>query len=546
MLEAGADDYVKKPVIPRVLLARVRALLRRRDGSFHNRPEPEEDEKNSCLHFGKLEITKSSRRVSLQDKEIELSTKEFELLWYLAENAGKIISREILYPALKGYDYDGLDRSMDVTVSRLRKKMGDNTRSPFRIKQVNEYVTNLFKGPCYVMMKYLEHIAEDEIPDAIAALQKEFGFQLKAVKIKNPEFSASEIDALENGEILLHNQATIFYKRINHTHWAIAMGPIKDFEEATSLWQFKLAAWFTILSIIAVLSFIWIFPFWRNLKKIMNAAEHFGAGRFDARAEVGKRSLLRTLAEAFNNMAEKTADLIQSQKLLVNAVSHEFRTPVSRVRFRLGMLENSVNKQDWKRYITGISEDIDDLESLVSELLTYASFDQKAEYIHFEIIHIGNWLVDIVKKLSPFTAGKKVVLDLEKAPEELTGDSRFLGRALENLILNGIKYANSQVIIKAEKKRGETVISVSDDGPGIPDEYLAKVFEPFVRLDKSRNRDTGGYGLGLAIVKQIVERHGGEVSAQQSKFVPPELPGNSTKYRALFFKGRAQKDRFNW
>ncbi len=134
-LEAGADDYVKKPVIPRVLLARARALLRRRHGSFH-RSESEGDEKNTYLHFGKLEITRSSRRIILQDEEIELSTGEFDLLWYLAKNAGKIVSREVLYLELKGYDYDGLDRSMDVAVSRLRKKMGDNTRSPFRIKTV--------------------------------------------------------------------------------------------------------------------------------------------------------------------------------------------------------------------------------------------------------------------------------------------------------------------------------------------------------------------------------------------------------------------------
>ncbi len=385
--------------------------------------------------------------------------------------------------------------------------------SGFLERQVNEYVTSLFKGPCYVTMKYLEHVAEDEIPDAIVALQKEFGFQLEAVKIKNSEFSASEINTLKNGEILLDKQVSVLYKRINNTHWALAVGPIKDFEEATSLWKFKIVAWLTVIFTSAVLSIIWLFPFWRNLKKIMDAAEHFGSGRFDARAKVGKRSQLRQLAEVFNNMAEKIADLIQSQKLLVNAVSHELRTPVARMRFSLDMLDNSAGKQDRKRYITGISEDIDELESLVSELLTYASFDQKAEFIHFETIHAGNWLANLVKKLSSFAAGKEVVLDLAKAPEEFTGDSRFLGRALENLILNGIKYADSQVIIRAEKKRGETVISVSDDGPGIPAEYREKVFEPFVRLDQSRNRDTGGYGLGLAIVKQIVERHGGKVFA---------------------------------
>jgi DNA-binding response OmpR family regulator len=132
-LEAGADDYVKKPIMPRVLLARIRALLRRSSIVFQ---EDQKCEENVVLIFGKLEIIKNSRRVKFKNEEIELSTGEFDLLWYLAENAGKIISREVLYLELKGYDYDGLDRSMDVAVSRVRKKMGDNPRSPFRIKTV--------------------------------------------------------------------------------------------------------------------------------------------------------------------------------------------------------------------------------------------------------------------------------------------------------------------------------------------------------------------------------------------------------------------------
>jgi DNA-binding response OmpR family regulator len=135
-LEAGADDYVKKPVMPRVLLARVRAVLRRTSMVFQEDQKSPENGENTVLSFGKLEIIKSSRRVKFKNEEIDLSTGEFDLLWHLAKNSGEIISREVLYLELKGYDYDGLDRSMDVAVSRVRKKMGDNPRSPFRIKTV--------------------------------------------------------------------------------------------------------------------------------------------------------------------------------------------------------------------------------------------------------------------------------------------------------------------------------------------------------------------------------------------------------------------------
>ena len=134
-LESGADDYVKKPVIPRILLARIRALLRRKNSCLDTNQLSEKISEDH-LEFGALIIENASRRVRLDNEEIILPTSEYDLLWYLAKNSGKIISREELYLELKGYDYDGLDRGMDMAVSRLRKKMGDNTKSPFRIKTV--------------------------------------------------------------------------------------------------------------------------------------------------------------------------------------------------------------------------------------------------------------------------------------------------------------------------------------------------------------------------------------------------------------------------
>ena len=136
-LEIGADDYVKKPVEPRVLLARIRALMRRCDKSpINNMSTDEQPHRLDVLEFGVLRINRSSHAVSLAGRNIVLTTNEFELLWLLAVNAGTVVSRETLYTNLRGIEYDGLDRSMDVMVSRLRKKLGDGAASPHRIKTI--------------------------------------------------------------------------------------------------------------------------------------------------------------------------------------------------------------------------------------------------------------------------------------------------------------------------------------------------------------------------------------------------------------------------
>jgi two-component system response regulator RstA len=133
-LELGADDYVKKPVEPRVLLARIRALLRRNGSSGMSNEAP--DDGDGQLVFGPLRICRFSRTAALAEQALELTTREFDLLWILACNAGRIMSREEILHELRGIDYDGLDRSVDIAVSRLRKKLDDDTADPRRIKTI--------------------------------------------------------------------------------------------------------------------------------------------------------------------------------------------------------------------------------------------------------------------------------------------------------------------------------------------------------------------------------------------------------------------------
>ena len=130
-LELGADDYIAKPVQPRLLLARIKALLRRAPGA----PNSDEAERAE-LAFGSFHISQATRSAQLAGEAIDLTTAEFDLLWLLANHAGNILSRDDLLLQLRGIGFDGLDRSIDARISRLRRKLGDDPENPTRIKTV--------------------------------------------------------------------------------------------------------------------------------------------------------------------------------------------------------------------------------------------------------------------------------------------------------------------------------------------------------------------------------------------------------------------------
>ena len=133
-LEMGADDYVTKPVQPRVLLARIRALLRR--FPLQGGTQGAQDKELTEFSYGGFKISAAAREAWLHNEIVDLTTNEFELLWLLASNPGEIYTRDTILENLRGIDYDGIDRSVDIRISRLRKKLGDDTSHPFRIKTI--------------------------------------------------------------------------------------------------------------------------------------------------------------------------------------------------------------------------------------------------------------------------------------------------------------------------------------------------------------------------------------------------------------------------
>lgn len=134
-LELGADDYLIKPIEPHVLLARIKALLRR-SHYFNPATETKTCDESLQLSFGKLLIDSHAQSVAFDQQAVNLTTREFQLLWLLASQAGHIVSRDVIMNDIRGLDYDGLDRSIDVRISKLRKKLGDSSEQPQRIKTV--------------------------------------------------------------------------------------------------------------------------------------------------------------------------------------------------------------------------------------------------------------------------------------------------------------------------------------------------------------------------------------------------------------------------
>ena len=291
------------------------------------------------------------------------------------------------------------------------------------------------------------------------------------------------------------------------------MGPMFLFDWAP--FELSLIVSAISLLIITAASYFIIHPLEKKIRTVEQAVRHIRAGDLSARADVPGRDEVSQLASAFNSMAEHIQRLIDSQRELTRAVSHELRTPVARIRFAMEMLADTEDAEGRYEQLAHLDRDIDELNKLIDEILTYAKLEQGTPTLRFESVDLAEVLRQVARETEALGVSARVEVGAETVTAE--AEKRYLHRVLQNLAGNAVRYANGRIRLSAGSDDGWVFVAVEDDGPGIPEKDREKVFEPFTRLDDSRTRASGGYGLGLSIVARIAFWFGGRVRVEQSQ-----------------------------
>jgi signal transduction histidine kinase len=269
--------------------------------------------------------------------------------------------------------------------------------------------------------------------------------------------------------------------------------------------------WSVEFLIVAVLLFFWVRPFWRDLAQLRAAADAVGSGHFTPALSLKRGSALRPLAEAMQAMAGRIGELLQSHRTLTSAISHELRTPLARLRFSQSLAREEPGVAEKDRYLAQMDRDIAEMDELTSELLDYARLERGTPALELQTVPAGAWLEDVLAESGERSRESAPArLEMDVALDELRCEPRYMGRAVANLVRNAMQHARSSVRVCVASDQSRTVVHVDDDGCGVPGPDRERLFEPFVRLDRSRDRASGGFGMGLAIVRQVARWHGGD------------------------------------
>jgi len=290
---------------------------------------------------------------------------------------------------------------------------------------------------------------------------------------------------------------------------AIRLGPFEPAHESLMVRFLPVLFYASILLIVG----LWLRPLLRDLRVLTVASQKFATDYREPLNTASSTTQLTSLARNLDDMSARVSQLIQSQKEMTAALSHEMRTPLARVRFAAAVLEGEV-EEPLRAQLRAVNADVQQIDDLISDMLDYARLDHPGLRMSCQSVPLAPWLRQVMASCPPHERSVNTVQcdGLESAWME----PRLMELALSNLMANALRYAKQKVEVTVMRDKDLYRLVVEDDGEGIPESERATIFRAFTRLDTSRNRDTGGFGLGLAIVARIAALHRGRVVAEAS------------------------------
>ena len=348
------------------------------------------------------------------------------------------------------------------------------------------------------------------LQEVVDELQPYFGYSIEILPI-DIALPHSVSHELKNLGFSYDSDKEVVYIDLNDGN-LLQLGPIvmRDILQSNTM---SLSVFLIIWALFSAIIFFILIYFafsavWKDLVNIRQTAEQLGLGNLKARTENVKGWLFKPLANVLNNMGTHIEHLVSTNQTISHAMAHELRTPLARMRFELSMLEESNDEQEKLLLQKGMSDDINELETLISASLNYFKMQQSNIELNLTQVSLKQWGEKVCQSLALF---KPKGFELTCNSQDVLAiiDTNLAETIVKNLLLNAFKYATHKAVLNITKQKNSVIIEIDDDGPGIPFEAREKIFMPFARLDTSRTRSTGGYGLGLAYVKLMAEFHNG-------------------------------------
>ncbi len=290
--------------------------------------------------------------------------------------------------------------------------------------------------------------------------------------------------------------------------------PLSERIPGDLLWTLKLGTIFSAIICLLIAHYLT-----KPIERMRDATHELARGNLDIRAgeNLGNRQdEIADLVRDFDTMAGELRNQIQSERNLLSGVSHELRSPIARIRLALALARNP-DDRDRAEMLDRIEQDTIQLDSMLERILIVARLESGQQKPKFEPLSLNDVVDDVLHDATFEAAATEATIHYQNSGEiKVNGDAALLRSAVENIVRNAVFYSGpgGKIDVSLEKANGAAVISVRDNGPGVPENALPLLFKPFYRVDDSRGTNTGGMGLGLAIVRNAAAIHGGSVSAK--------------------------------
>ncbi len=387
------------------------------------------------------------------------------------------------------------------------------------LKDINQSVT---RASAILILNELGRHPKQERSSALKRLGNHFGYDLNLLPPRDSGLDKSQLRQLARGDVVVRLNDTLsdtpflqVYAKYGNSGRLLVLGPLMIFSwyPISLLLVMALAG----LALLFVFGYFLVYPLEKKLKTLEKGIQSVGTSNSRI-MKVDGRDAFSGITRNINQMIKRIDTLVNQQRQLTNDISHELRTPVARMLFRLENLVRDHQLDESNRDILGLKKDFNTINTMIDEILTCASLDHSRGFTK-QSVNVISAVSEIVEEVSQQHRSIRIILSKPEVDGLVAVEPTLFKRAIENLLLNACRHCSKTISIHCERHHDHFEISVEDDGSGIAEKDKNRIFSPFVRLDSSRNRAGGGFGLGLSIVEKVAHLHRGSIKADTSNLL---------------------------